>query len=61
MVVAQLADRSPPTPEIRGSNRQTFIEHLFIVNCVEKTKIKKERGQEWPIFQQLSTDKHSSR
>ena len=33
-----------------SSHWQTFIEHLFIVNCVEKTNENKEkRGQEWPI------------
>ena len=44
--VAQLVERSPPTPEICSSNTviwQTFFEHLFTVNCVEKTKIKKKR------------------
>ena len=28
------------------SHRQTFIENLFTVNCVEKTKIQKN-GREW--------------
>ena len=39
MVVAQLAERSPPTPVIRGSNpqhRQKYIRQLYN----EKTKIK---------------------
>ena len=46
MVVAQLVEQSPPTPEIRSSNPiigKTFIEQLFNVNSVEKTKIKKKR------------------
>ena len=46
VVVAQLVERLPPTLEIRGSNPvigKTFIKHLFTVNCVEKTKIKKKR------------------
>ena len=30
-------------PRFKSSHRQTFIEHLFTVNCVEKTKIKKKR------------------
>ena len=44
MVVAQLIERSLPIPEVRGSNPvidKICIEHLFIVNCIEKTKIKK--------------------
>ena len=23
---------------------------MFTVNCIEKTKIKRKRGREWPIF-----------
>ena len=30
-------------PRFESSHRQTFIEHLFTVNCVEKTKMKKKR------------------
>ena len=26
-----------------SSHRQNFIEHLFIINCIEKTKINKKR------------------
>ena len=29
-------------PQFESSHRQTFIEHLITVNCVEKTKIKKK-------------------
>ena len=52
VVVAQLVERSLPIPEVRGSNPvigKKIIEHLFTVNCIEKTKIKKKRGRE-PIF-----------
>ena len=45
MVVAQLIERSIPTPEVRGSNPvigKICIEHLFTVNCIEKMKIKKK-------------------
>ena len=31
-------------PRFEFSHQQTFIEHLFTVNCVEKTKIKKKRS-----------------
>ena len=44
--LAQLAERSLPKPEVRSSNPTigTFLSgHLFTVNCIEKTKIKKKR------------------
>ena len=47
MVVAQLVERSLPIQEVRGSNphigKNLYNEHLFTVNCIEKTKIKKKR------------------
>ena len=46
VVVTQLVEWSIPTPEVRGSNpviSKTSIEHLYTVNCIEKTKIKKKR------------------
>ena len=46
--MAQLVERSLPTPEVRGSNpvsgKLLNVEHLFSVNRFEKTKIKKEAG-----------------
>ena len=42
VVVAQLAERTLPIPEVRGSNTvivNFYIEHLFSVNCIEKSKI----------------------
>ena len=45
MVVAQLVKRSLLIPEVRGSNPdigKIYNENLFIVNCFEKTKIKKK-------------------
>ena len=47
MVETQLVEHSLPTPEVRGSNQvigKICIEHSFIVNCLENTKIKKK----WP-------------
>ena len=42
MVVAQLVERSLPTPEIGGSNPD--IGKVLSTNCtLEKTKIKKKR------------------
>ena len=47
MVVAQLIELSLPTPEIHGSSpvkgKTFYIEHLYTINCIEKTKIKKKR------------------
>ena len=37
-------------PRFDSSHRQNFIEHLFIINCIEKMKINKKRGREWPTF-----------
>ena len=47
VVMAQLVERSPPNTrdlQFEFRHRQTFIKHLFTVNCVEKTKIKKKRS-----------------
>ena len=42
VVVADLEEHSPPTPDVRGSN--AVIGKLYILsNCIEKTKIKKKR------------------
>ena len=30
-------------PRFDSSHRQNFIEHLFIINCIEKTKINKKK------------------
>ena len=43
VVVAQLANRSLLTPEVRGSNPVIGEVLLNIVNSFEKTKIKKKR------------------
>ena len=51
LAVAKLVERWLPTPVDRGSNPvigKIYIEHLFTVNCIEKTKIRK-RGREWPF------------
>ena len=43
VVVAQLAERSPPIPEIRGSNPVIgkIIYCLYLLFTAEKTKLKK--------------------
>ena len=43
MIMAQLAEWSLPTLEIRGSNPVIVI--LITVNCIEKTKIKIKRPE----------------
>ena len=35
-------------PRFGSSHQQTFIKHLFNVNCVEKTKIKKKEAGNGP-------------
>ena len=54
MVVAQLVERPLPIPEVRGSipviGKKIYIEHLFIVNCIEKTKIKEKEGGNGPFL-----------
>ena len=50
VVVAQLVRAATSynrDPWFESSHRQTFIEHLFTVNCVEKTKIMK-KGRKCP-------------
>ena len=56
--MAQLVERSLPTSEVRGSNPAIgnfYIEHLFTVNCVEKTKIKKKRSGMAHFFKKILT------
>ena len=47
MVVAQLVEQLLPIPEVIG---KIYIEHLFTVNCIEKTKIKKKEAGEMAHF-----------
>ena len=58
MVVAQLVERLLPIPQVHGSNpvisKKLYIEHLFTVNYIEKTKMKKSR-LEWPILKNKNT------
>ena len=58
MVVAQLEEWSLPALEDPGSNpaiNNLKREHLFSVNCIKKTKLKK-RGRVWPIFNEKSVN-----
>ena len=51
VVVAQLVERLLPTTEVRSSNPvigNIYIEYL-LVNCIEKTKIKKKEAWNDPV------------
>ena len=53
VVVAQFVERTLSIPEVRVSNPvigQIYIEHLFTVNCIKKTKIKKKEAGNGPFF-----------
>ena len=44
--VTQMVELSLPIPEVHSSNPvigKFYIEHLFTVNCIERTKVKKKR------------------
>ena len=48
MVVAHLVEWSLPILEVHSSNpviSKIYIEHLFTINCKEKTKINKKRPE----------------
>ena len=50
---AQLVERWLPTPEVCGLNQvidEIFKEHLFSVNFIEKTKIKKKEAGNGPFL-----------
>ena len=51
--LAQLGERSLPIPEVCGSNPvigKIYWTFVYCQLCIEKTKINKKRGREWPIF-----------
>ena len=56
--VGRAVASEPRDPRFESRYRQTFIKHLFTVNYVEKTKKKKKRGREWPIFQKNFSQHH---
>ena len=52
VVVAQLVELLLPNTEVRSLNQaigKIFIEHLFTVNCIENTKIKKKEAGNGPL------------
>ena len=53
LVVAQLAVRLLLIPEVHCSNpviSEFLTEHLFTVNCIEKTKNKEKEAENGPLF-----------
>ena len=50
--VAQLLERSLPTPEVRSSNPAIgkLSYGMFTVNCIEKTKIKEKDAGNGPFL-----------
>ena len=40
---------------VRIQSLEKFIEHLFTVNCIEKTKIKKKEAGNGPFFKKMSS------
>ena len=55
VVVAQLAERSLPIPEIRGSNpnitSDKFVfEQNYLSIATQKRQIQRKIGREWPVF-----------
>ena len=52
VVVAQLVEAAFDTrgPRFDSSHWQNLIEHLFIINCIEKTKINKKEAGNGPLF-----------
>ena len=53
VVLAQLVERLLPKPEVRSSNpviSKIYIEHLFAVKCIEKTKINLKEAGQGPFF-----------
>ena len=58
--MAQLVEPSLLIPEVRGSTpdiRQNFIEHLFIINCIEKTIIINKEAGNGPLLKKIFIDK----
>ena len=52
VVVAKLVERLLPIPQVSVSNPvfgKIYVEHLFTVNCIEKTKIKKKYAGNGPF------------
>ena len=48
-------------PRFESRHWQTFIKHLFTVNCVEKTKIKRKEAGNGPFFLKKTWPKYCSK
>ena len=51
-IVAQLAERLLPIPEVRSSNPviDEIFENNYLLSTVLKRQKLRKRGREWPIF-----------
>ena len=56
--VGRAVDSDTRDPRFDSSHRQNFIEHLFIINCIEKTKINKKRPGMAHFFIVRNQDNH---
>ena len=60
VVVAQVVEQPLPIPEVRGSNpligKNLYIEQLFNVKCIEKTKIKEKEAGNGPLEKTFLTN-----
>ena len=43
-------------PRFDSSHQQNFIEHLFIINCIEKTKINKKEAGNGPLLKKIHNE-----
>ena len=58
--MAQLVERVLSIPEVRGLNqvigKNLYIEQLFNVKCIEKTKIKEKEAGNGPLEKNISNN-----
>ena len=52
VVVAQLVERSLPTPEVRGSNLVigTLLYYLYAINCIGNSKNEEKEAGNGPVY-----------
>ena len=65
MVVAQMAERTLPTPEIRGLNPNIgnkIFKRNYLSIAIQKRQKQRKRGREWPNLKKhnMETIKHES-
>ena len=52
VVMAQLVERSLPTPEVRGSNLVigTLLYYLYAINCIGNSKNEEKEAGNGPVY-----------